>query len=1531
MTSTGRPTTGDRTPQPLGPWAEHDSCGVGFVADIKGQPSHRIVRQALQAISRLGHRGAIAADLKTGDGAGVLTQLPRNFFARHVRALGEPSVDPHAIAVAMVFFDSRDPRGAHRFRTLVEEVCGDRGIRLVGWREVPVDTSVLGTGARDSKPDIRQALLVRNPAIASAEDYERFLYLARREITGRASREALEAHYVVSMSSRTIVYKGLVVGTELGHFYPDLNDPEFTSALAVFHQRYSTNTHPTWQLVQPFRLLAHNGEINTLDGNRNWLAAREVELTSSLWNHDLQSLLPVTDDRGSDSYSLDHTLEFLVASGRSVVHAGMMLVPEAWENMDGMPTELRGFYSYHACLTEPWDGPAALAYSDGRFVCAALDRNGLRPARYVITDDDTICVASEVGVIDFDDASVLEKGRLGPGQLIAVDTESGQLLHDAEAKRNVAGQAPYADWLAQHLVDLQPTTTTCQSSPTGGRGSTIDSRKITQCQHACGFTREDLTHIVDPMARNGLDPVFSMGNDAPLAVLSGFRPNAFSYLKQRFAQVTNPPIDPLREALVMSLDVRMGPRTSLLSEEPAAAHLLHLQSPVLREPDLQTIMGLPDPAFRSAKVDVTFPVASGDGALASALDTVCRTAVDAVESGAHILVLTDEAIGPERAPIPIVMATGAVHNALITAGCRMRADLIAATGQVWDVHHFCALLGYGASAVYPWLAFQSVRALATSDNHEDRSFEDNFVSTVESGIRKVMSKMGISTLSSYHGAQIFEAIGLATEVIDRCLPGTRSTIGGIDLEHLAEDVLARHTLAFGEDTKRLPDIGWARYRKNGEFHAANPALVKTLQRAVQTGDAADFEAFDRLVDEREPYAIRDLLRFRPTGAPVPLDQVEPLSAIVKRFCTTAMSIGALSPEAHSTISKAMNRIGSRSNTGEGGEDPRWYAPNASGEWPDSRIKQIASGRFGVTPQYLAKAEQFEIKMAQGSKPGEGGQIPALKVTKYIAKLRFTIPGIPLISPPPHHDIYSIEDLAQLIYDLKEANPRAEVGVKLVAESGVGTIAAGVAKAYADYVLISGHDGGTGASPLSSIKNAGVPWEIGLSETQHVLVRNGLRDRIRVRTDGGLKSSRDVVVAALLGAEEFGFGTMATIAVGCIMARQCHLNTCPVGVATQRQDLRARFTGEATYVERYFLHIAGGVRAIMASLGVRKFEDLVGRVELLEPDPDKLVDRPASIELAAILAPADETGRSPRMRKAGRNDRPDEESLDASIIDAVRPALDDGKPVRRTYRLTNDRRAVGTRLSGEIAHRVSADGLPPGTIHLEFTGTAGQSFGAFAIRGVRLRLLGEANDYVAKGLGGAVISVQPSRRSRFSAADNVIAGNTCLYGATSGELYLAGRAGERFAVRNSGATAVVEGVGDHGCEYMTGGVVVVLGPVGRNFAAGMSAGRSFAYDADGNFLSQVNQELVTVCRVNPGETSDLLRGIIKQHVEATESVLGQSMLDAWDHVLGAFWEVVPTPPQIDTDTEAQLDAERTSKRTAARSRAARRVLQQAERN
>jgi glutamate synthase (ferredoxin) len=1494
---------------------EHDSCGVGFVADIKGRRSHRTVQQGLEAVASLTHRGAIAADARSGDGAGLLTQLPHEFLATAYAEAGQPDLDTSRMAVGVLFLNRQDPRTARRVQRLAESICQERGFSVAGWRDVPTDETVLGEAARSTMPDIKHLLLVANAEVDNVLAAERQLFLARNELEGRMRSESLEGSYVVSLSARTIIYKGLVVGTELGHFFTDLSDPSYHSAMAVFHQRYSTNTHPTWELAQPFRMLAHNGEINTLDGNRNWLRAREGELQSSVFGDDVALLKPVTDDKGSDSYSLDHVLELLTLAGRDLVHSAMMLIPEAWRTVPGMPAPLRDFYNYHACLMEPWDGPSALAFSDGRWVCGSLDRNGLRPARYVVTDDGTVVMASEVGVIDLDDAHIVEKGRLGPGRIIAIDLETGRLLKDYAAKRETVENKPYADWLRDELVELD------SSIPVPESGNTVSDTDLVQLQHVHGFTQEDLTHIVQPMALQGLDPVFSMGNDAPLAVMSEFRPPVFAYLKQRFAQVTNPPIDPLREQLVMSLATRLGSRGNFLEPSADAARLLQLTSPVLSDDDFARVVTHTDPAFPSTWLDAVFPVEDGASGLARALDELETRALGAIDSGSRILVLSDRKVGAAHAPIPIALAVGALHHRMIDASRRMRASIVVHTAQSWDVHHICALIGYGASAVNPYMAIATVRGFCTETATEIDPV-NNFLQVTEAGIRKVMSKMGISTISSYHGAQIFEAVGLAPEVIDRCFSGTASRIGGIGFEELGKDVLSRHAAAFAESSPDSPiDIGWVRYRRDGEFHATNPGVVKAMHRAIRTGSKDDFATYDAAVNDRPPHAIRDLLRFTSSDTEVPIEDVEPIETIVRRFTTTAMSIGALSPEAHSTISRGMNRLHARSNTGEGGEDRTWYKADENGDARASRIKQVASGRFGVTPLYLSKAEQLEIKMAQGSKPGEGGQLPASKVSAYIAGIRHTIPGIPLISPPPHHDIYSIEDLAQLIYDLKHANSSADVGVKLVAESGVGTIAAGVAKAYADYVLISGHDGGTGASPLSSIKNAGVPWEIGLAETQHVLVRNGLRDRILVKTDGGLKTARDVVIAGMLGAEEFGFGTVAAVAVGCIMARQCHLNTCPVGVATQREDLRQRFAGEPEHVVRFFTHLAQEVREIMASLGVRRFDDLVGQVRYLEPDPERLVGRTNNLDLNALLASPDTTGVAPLRRLRARNDRPVDDYMDDRICEIVNVATAAEKPIQLDLVIANTDRAVGAGISGRIVQQGHEDGLPDGSIQLTFRGTAGQSFGAFTVRGVTLHLIGEANDFVGKGLGGGTIVVHPAATAAFAAEENVIIGNTVLYGATSGRLFVAGRAGERFAVRNSGAEAVVEGVGDHGCEYMTGGTVVVLGPTGRNFAAGMSAGVAYIYDPKKIFLTQYNPELVSVGRVASKASADHLKSLIKAHVAATSSRLGQKLIDAWATSVDVFWQVTPYPPVVDTSEPTTVDKDRTRRAVESRRHAA----------
>ncbi len=1467
------------------PRLEHDACGVGFVASISGARGHEILCHALTSVINLTHRGAVDADAKSGDGAGVLTQVPHQLFARELarRELHVKSLDH--LGVGMIFLP-RDAAGQARGRQLVEEATARRGLRFLGWREVPVDPSVLGEKALSTQPCIEQALVAQGGQLA-ADAYERELYLLRKDVEAHAAAEALKTLYVPSFSHRTIVYKGLFVAPQLKGFYRDLTDPLYTTALAVFHQRYSTNTLPNWLLAQPFRMLAHNGEINTLQGNRNWMRAREPELAERVWAGQEALLKPVIWEDGSDSASLDNALELVQRSGRDLLHAMMMLVPEAWENMPDMDPTLREFYEYHACLMEPWDGPAALAFTDGTLVGATLDRNGLRPARYTVTADGLCIMASEVGVVDLPADQVVEKGRLGPGQMIAVDTERGVLLRNEAIKQTIAQRQPYGAWLRRQLYRLGTPAPSGALYPhgfltngtnghnghaaNGARDGTeaqgASCADLVQQQRAFGYTAEDLRLVIRPMGAEGHDAVWSMGDDTPLPVLSD-RPRPFyNYFRQRFAQVTNPPIDPLREQLVMSLSTYMGGRPSLLEESEPHAHLVHLATPLLLAHDLERLRAQDhDPAYHSVTLRALFPAADGPDGLEPALDALCRAAEHAVDAGARILILSDRGVDGTHAPIPMVLAVGAVHHHLIRAGKRLRTDVVAETGEAWDIHHFAVLIGYGASAVHPYVALATAATLPGERGLEELTVEEallKYRSAVEAGLLKICSKMGISTLSSYRGAQIFEVVGLHQTLVDRAFTGTPCRIGGVGLRELGAEVLRRHTDACGSVGPRLRDHGFIRFRGDGEQHGYAPSVVKAMHRAVASDRYSDYEEYLSVVRNRPPAALRDLLGFRPAGPPLPLDAVEPVESIRLRFVSTAMSLGALSPEAVQTLAIGMNRMGARSNSGEGGENPDWYVDTSWGVKAHNKIKQVASARFGVTAYYLSQAEELEIKMAQGSKPGEGGQLPGHKVSAFIAHMRHAVPGIALISPPPHHDIYSIEDLAQLIYDLKQANPRARVGVKLVSEAGVGTIAAGVAKAYADYILISGHEGGTGASPLSSIKNAGCPWELGLAETQQVLVLNDLRGRVRLRTDGGFKTGREIVVAAMLGAEEFGFGTAAVVAIGCDMARQCHLNTCPTGIATQREDLRYKAFGDPNDLERrraivdhkanlvvhYFTHLATEVRAILASLGLRSLDEAVGRVDLLEQLPQEPGSRGRLVDLAALLARPGRDGAGPVKNVQARNDRPGDRPLDDQIIQDAAAALERREPVRLRYAIRNDHRSLGARLSGEIARRYGGDGLPDGTIEVHLTGTAGQSFGAFATRGLRLVLVGEANDYVGKGLCGAEIAVRPSPETRFAAHENVIVGNTVLYGATAGRLYVAGRAGERFAVRNSGAQAVVEGAGDHCCEYMTGGVVAVLGPTGRNFGAGMSAGVAYVLDEAGDFSRKVNTELVHLERLS----------------------------------------------------------------------------------
>jgi glutamate synthase domain-containing protein 2/glutamate synthase domain-containing protein 1/glutamate synthase domain-containing protein 3 len=1532
------------------PRFEHDACGVGFVASLAGRASHTVLEHALTSVVNLGHRGAIDADGVSGDGAGVLTQIPRALFERELARLGRPRVEPSQLAVGMVFLP-RDAAGQARGRQLVAEAIARRGLELVGWREVPVDASVLGDKARNTQPRIEQALITHAGALLP-DDYERELYAARKDVEARASAEGLDSLYIPSLSHRTVGYKGLFVAPQLAGFYPDLRDPAFTTALAVFHQRYSTNTLPNWLLAQPFRMLAHNGEINTLQGNRNWMRAREANLASPLWNGSRELLKPVIWEDGSDSASLDNALELIERSGRDVLHAMMMLVPEAWENMPDMDPTLRAFYEYHACLMEPWDGPAALAFTDGVTVAATLDRNGLRPARYVVTADDLCIMASEVGVVDLPPEAIVEKGRLGPGQMIAVDTERGVLLRNDEIKQRVAGQQPYRAWLRaklhrleapppphaelyangfHHRIGANGVNGMHGANGTNGANGHDEEKQLDaaadlrQQQRAFGYTSEDVNVVIHPMGMEGHDAVFSMGDDTPLPVLSSQPRSFYNYFRQRFAQVTNPPIDPLREQLVMSLSTYVGERPSVLEESEAHARLIHVATPLLLAHDLERLQAQShDPAFRSATLHALFPAAEGPDGLASALDALCAQAVQAVDEGAHVLILSDRGVDREHAPIPMVLAVGAVHHYLIREGKRLQADLIADTGEAWDIHHFAVLLGYGASAVHPYVALATATTLRPPRNKEDLAVEEKLLKyrgAVEAGLLKICSKMGISTLSSYRGGQIFEIVGMSQALVDRAFCGTACRIGGVGLRELGEEVLRRHEDAFTSEAPRLPHRGLVGYRGDGELHGFAPPAVQAIHKAVQSGSYDHYQEYLSIARNRAPMALRDLLDFRPAGPPAPLDEVESVEAIHRRFVSTAMSLGALSPEAVQTLAIALNRLGGRSNSGEGGEDPDWYGDDSWGVKAHNKIKQVASGRFGVTALYLANAEQLEIKMAQGSKPGEGGQLPGHKVTETIARLRHAVLGVALISPPPHHDIYSIEDLAQLIYDLKQANPRAQIGVKLVSEAGVGTIAAGVAKAYADYILISGHEGGTGASPLSSIKNAGSPWELGLAETQQVLVLNDLRGRVRLRTDGGLKTGREIVIAALLGAEEYGFGTSAVVSIGCDMARQCHMNTCPTGIATQRPDLRNREFGEpGTDVRRaimeakiqqaihYFTYLAMEVREILAALGLRSLEEAVGRVDLLTQAAAAPGSRPGLVDLGQILAHPDPSGTRPLKHQQERNDRPGDEPLDDRMIQDAAAALEQREAVALSYPIRNDCRTVGARLSGEIARRYGAEGLPAGTIAVEFKGTAGQSFGAFSTRGLKLTLVGEANDYVGKGLCGAEIAVMPPVESPFAPHENVVVGNTVLYGATSGRLYAAGRAGERFAVRNSGAEAVVEGAGDHCCEYMTGGVVAVLGATGRNFAAGMSAGVAYVLDEVGDFPRKVNTELVHLDRLDNAADVERLQALLRHHVAATGSARARDILDHWDAYAPKFWVVLPYPPVVQAHTPANQGAD-----------------------
>ena len=1497
---------------------EHDACGVGFVADLSGRASHATVVQALTVLRNLEHRGARGSDPETGDGAGILIQLPDGFFRE---ACDFPLPEPGHYAAGLAFLPA-DAAACDSAVAAVGRLAAEEGLVILGWRDVPHELAACGKGARAVLPRLRQ-LFVAQAGAGGAAGTESGLALDRRAFCLRKRAEHEAGVYFASLSARTIVYKGMLTALQLEPFFPDLTDPAFGSALALVHSRFSTNTFPSWPLAHPYRYMAHNGEINTIRGNRNWMRAREAMLASplipdSVDGRGIERLFPVLDDTASDSASFDQCLELLHLGGRSLAHAVLMMIPEPWENHEEMDPARRAFYQFHASLMEPWDGPASVAFTDGTVIGAVLDRNGLRPGRYWVTDDGLVIMASEVGVLDIDPASIVRKGRLQPGRIFLADTGSHRILEDADVKAELAAEHPYADWLHAGLMHLADLPDRERALP--------EHEELARQQQLFGYTEEELRVLLAPMARAGAEPVGSMGTDTPIAVLSGRPRLLFDYFTQLFAQVTNPPLDAIREELVTSLASATGPEQNLLEPGPASCRQIVLPYPVISDNDLAKIIHINDdgdlPGLAAHVVDGRYEVAGGGDGLRRRLDQICAEVSAAIKGGARIIVLSDreagagaEADAATWAPIPSLLLTGAVHHHLIREKSRTRAGLVVESGDAREAHHIALLVGYGAAAVNPYLALETVQDMVRSGaltGVPEEKAAANLIKALGKGVLKIMSKMGVSTVASYTGAQIFEAIGLGREVIDNCFAGTTSRLGGVGFGVLAAEAAGRHARAYpprgaAPAHRRLEIGGEYQWRREGEPHLFSPETVFKLQHATRSRRYEIFKEYTRLVDDQSAQlmTLRGLLRIRgveeageqspggpgatarPARPPVPIDEVEPVSSIVRRFSTGAMSYGSISAEAHETLAIAMNRLGGRSNTGEGGEDPERFLPDPNGDLRRSAVKQVASGRFGVTSEYLVNADDLQIKMAQGAKPGEGGQLPGNKVYPWIARTRYSTPGVGLISPPPHHDIYSIEDLAQLIHDLKNSNPAARVHVKLVAEVGVGTVAAGVSKAHADVVLISGHDGGTGAAPLTSIKHAGAPWELGLAETQQTLLRNGLRDRIVVQADGQLKTGRDVVIAALLGAEEFGFASAPLVVSGCVMMRVCHLDTCPVGVATQNPELRKRFTGKPEFVVNFFEFIAQEVREYLAALGFRSLDEAIGRADLLDAEQAISHWKAAGLDLRPVLHLPQLPDGTPR-RHVTSQDHGLEQALDNTLIQLAEGALQDGTPVTLDLPVRNVNRTVGTMLGYEVTRRWGGKGLPDDTIRVSLTGSAGQSFGAFLPRGVTLRLAGDANDYLGKGLSGGRLIVAPHPSAPFTAEEQIIAGNVIGYGATSGEIFLRGIVGERFCVRNSGATAVAEGTGDHGCEYMTGGTVVVLGPTGRNFAAGMSGGIAYLLDAS---RRRINTEM---CDLEPLDAADaaLLRELVGRHAEETGSAVAARLLADWDAAVARFTKVMP---------------------------------------
>ena len=1482
---------------------EKDSCGVGFVANSKGHRSHEIVSQAITALKNMSHRGAQGSDPTTGDGAGILVQIPYDFFSRVCEQVKQYS----AYGVGMIFLP-REPRNQQGYKEAFEAITQDRGLEVLGWRQVPVNSEAIGESARTTEPDIWQVFIKRTHPLDD-ESFERHLYLLRKIAdkklrsypsfldpqTGKASTQ----FYISSLSCRTLLYKGLLLPSQLDQYYLDLNDPNFVSAVALVHSRFSTNTFPAWELAHPYRFICHNGEINTIQGNVHWMRARQGKLSSANFGNDIKHLFPIIDEGQSDSACLDNAVEFLVHGGRSLPHSMMMLIPEPWVANPRMDMNRRGFYEYHSAMMEPWDGPAAVCFTDGRYVGATLDRNGLRPCRYQILEDHTVIVASETGVVPVSPKVVVEKGRLQPGRMFLIDLKEGRIISDEEIKSEIASKKPYRSWVIQDRITLDELP-----EPLNIPQPTHEA--IVQLQRTFGYTEEEVNRVILPMAIQGEEPTSSMGNDTPLAILSEHPQLLFKYFRQLFAQVTNPPIDPIREHFVMSLSASIGPRPNLLLEEPGHCRRIKVNQPILSNSDLKKIRELKDPSMRSITLKILFNTQLGSKGFRSALSQLCRKASAAVREGYRFIILSDRGSNSTWAALPSLLALSAVHQRLIRKSQRAEVGLIVETAEARDVHQLACLFGYGAGTVNPYLVFESL-----IDYHQNGLLPleidattacEKYIKALNKGLLKIMSKMGISTIQSYCGAQIFEAIGLKSKLVNRYFQGTASRLGGLDLDGIAQETLDRHQSAFAISNRitELEPGGDIHFRTQGETHFWNPETISKLQWATQNKDPLSYQQFSEQVKKDNCFTLRGLLELQSPLPEISLSEVEPASSIVKRFTTGAMSFGALSKEAHETLALAMNRIGAKSNSGEGGEDSERFSPwdsQNSLTSKSSAIKQVASARFGVTTHYLLQAKEIQIKMAQGAKPGEGGQLPGYKVDEIIAKLRYSTPGVQLISPPPHHDIYSIEDLAQLIYDLKNVNPKAEISVKLVAEVGVGTVAAGVAKAHADKILISGDSGGTGASPLSSIKYVGIPWEMGLAETHQTLVLNGLRDRVRLETDGQLKTGRDVLTAALLGAEEYGFSTAPLIVEGCIMMRKCHLNTCPVGVATQDPELRKKFTGQPEHVINYFFFVAEEVRQLMAQLGIRTMQQLIGRSDFLRPLNDFEVStqdkakrwKAQTLDLSLLLHRAQTLNQPPQLPSQKK------EALDPfnlQLVKQCKTAMEQGTPFKLKLAVGNTHRCVGTLLSSQVVQRWGPQGLPAHTLDIHLCGSAGQSFGAFLAPGITLRLQGEANDYVGKGLSGGKILVFPFQNSKAS-AHSILVGNTCLYGATSGEVFLAGIAGERFAVRNSGALAVVEGVGDHGCEYMTGGMVVVIGPTGQNFAAGMSGGISFIFDEDELFESRCNLAMVQLETLSLPEDRSFLYNIIKKHQELTGSLKAQFILNHWLDLSRCFKKVIPT--------------------------------------